>query len=302
MLLRLTAAGFGLALCAAASSAGAASLTLKDVAVRVIVVTEARADVKIEVLRTDSRLPLTITADGDDIRVEGVRRGDDWWAKLFPHNIASCHGWADGQRVLVPGVGDFRPDDLPTLFVHMPLDAHIHAGGAIIGSLPSAQSLELHAAGCGTWTVGKVAGRFQLDEAGDDQIRLGRAGSLDAHLAGAGGVQARGVSDGVALHLSGASDLKIDQVSGPIELHIAGHGDVNLGPGHSPQMKVEIAGQADVRYAGTADRLDVAIAGQGDVDVARVDGPVNKSIAGQGSVTIGGDRQSTSGLGIGHGG
>lgn len=290
MFVRVSAAILGLALFAAGTRGHAAGLELREVTARVVVVAEPRSDVKVTVLTTNPALPLTIsrTDDGGALVDGRSEHRRDWLSWIMHPQLVQCRG------------REGHDDQLPSLLVRVPLDADIRASGMVIGSLPTAQSLELHTAGCGGWTIGHVTGRFELEDAGADNVRAGDVGELKAHLSGAGKVTVRNVVAGLEVHLAGASDVKAGQVSGPIELHIAGHGDVDLGPGHSSHMSVEIAGQGDVAYAGVVERLDVSIAGQGDVSVAQVTGSVNKSVAGQGTVTIGGVRKTTAGLGVDH--
>lgn len=276
---------FALGLMAMALPAQAAQIVFKDVVARVVVVTESRADVAVTVLKTNPQLPIWISSAAGGVVVSG--RQASGWRRLLGARSAQCHVGPKGAHVLVVGVGDFAQDQLPSLLVRAPLETQISTSGAVIGSLPTADRLELRIAGCDVWTIGAVKGRLTLDASGFGHVRTGDVGEVSARISGESDLRTHAITHGLDARLSGAGDVRATDVSGPIDLHITGQGDVRIGGGHTGRLGVEITGQGDVTYGGVADRLDVGVSGQGDVRVAKVIGPVDKQITGIGRVVIG---------------
>ena len=138
----------------------APSLDIRDAAVRVIVEPEARSDVQVTVLKTNARLPIYVTRHGNSVVISG---------RLWPL-FTGCHGQGTGMRVTVLGRGEFGVDDLPSVLVKTPLDAHVSAGGVVVGSVGRARSLELSYGGCGGWTIANVEQALMVRNSGTGRI------------------------------------------------------------------------------------------------------------------------------------
>src|SRR5690349_19084325 len=80
----------------AAGSAQAASVEVKDAVARVTVIPENRADIKVEFVSPNPRLPLEVRSLGGRTIVDG-RLG---------HRVRDCRGRGDGVSVYVRGVGE----------------------------------------------------------------------------------------------------------------------------------------------------------------------------------------------------
>ena len=271
-------------LCAAAIVLGAAgaasaapSVEIREAAVRVVVIPEARSDVKVELMTSSQALPLTIRNEGDKVIVSGGLR----------HRIGGCSAMFGKTTVHVRGLGQVSYDNLPQVVVRAPMDAKVGASGAVFGSVGRTDSLELSNAGCGDWTVANVKGALKINQAGSGDTRAGSAGQLVVHVAGSGDVIAREVGGPATVDIAGSGDVTTDSVSGAFKANIAGSGDVKVAQGHASEMVVHIAGSGDVRFGGVADSLNASVAGSGDVSVGKVNGPVKKSILGSGDVSVG---------------
>lgn len=288
MLNKVMGLGLAAALLAGAS-AHAASLDLKHIVAKVVVVPEARSDISVTVIRANPKLPMRVRNALDDVTV--VDGGDrDWWPQLFGGRISHCRVGPEGTSVHVAGVGDFSEDQLPQLLVRVPLDAKISTSGAIVGSLPAADSLSLSIAGCDTWTIGDIKGRMHLSEAGQGRIRTGALGAADIDIAGTATVSTRAIAEELKVSISGSGDLYASSASGQIGMSIAGSGRVRIDGGHVALLKGSIAGDGDLTYEGAADRVKISVAGKGSVHVAHVQGmtgPLNKSIMGVGQIDEG---------------
>lgn len=287
---RLSAALIALALAAVAAPSQAAGLELKDVVAQVVVVTEPRSDVSVTILRTNPRAPLTIRRSGDDVIVSG--RKDNWWARTFGGQSLSCNIRPGGAHVSALGIGSFSRDQLPSLLVRMPLGARISTSGAVLGSLPTADSLALDIGGCDVWTIGQVKGRLDIHDAGAGRVLVGDAGEESAELSGTGEVRSGFVRRGLTVKIAGVGTVTAGQASGLVDVHIAGQGRVVIAGGQASRLSVEIDGQGQVTDGGVADSLDAHIAGQGDIRVAKVTGAVSREVAGMGTVTVGGVDQT----------
>ena len=265
----------GLALASAASAAP--SVDIRYAAARVTVIPEARSDVQVFVAKGNTRLPLTVTRQGETTVVEGNlhMRG------------ANCHTMFGKPAVFIFGIGNIAYDDLPQVVVHVPMDAHVSAGEAVWGSVGHTNSLDLHNSGCGDWTVAPVNGPLNIGVAGSGDVSAAGAGWAEVRVSGSGDVKLGEVRGALTAAISGSGDVAAASINGPLDARIAGSGDVQVRGGRATTMHARIAGSGDVTMKGPADSLDASIAGSGDVNVGHVSGPVTKHVSGSGDVNVG---------------
>ena len=275
MRLRTAAAATGLALLGGAAQA--ATLEIKDAVARVVIVPEARPDIKVEILTRNPSLPLRVRTQGAKTIIDGD----------LNRRVKACQADAGKVSVVVSGVGDVGWADMPQVVVRMPMDAVVEAGGAVFGSVGRTTSLDLANAGCGDWTVANVKGRLRLNQAGSGDTWIGSVGQAVLRVAGSGDIAARNVAGKLEVDIAGSGDVSARSVSGPLDVRIAGSGDAKVAGGRATEMNVTIAGSGDVVFDGSADSLKARIAGSGDVRVKAVKGPVSRTIVGSGVVTIG---------------
>lgn len=260
-----------------ATAAQAASVEIKDAVARVVIMPEARSDVKVEFLTTNPGLPLTVRTDGDRTVVDGDLRFNA---------IRTCRTVNGSTSVNVKGK-TYGWDSLPQVVVHVPMDAKVAAGGAVFGSIGRGDSLELSNAGCGDWTVGNVAGDLKINLAGSGDATVGTAGSVSVNIAGSGDVATAAIDGALAVNIAGSGDVEAASVSGPVSVNIMGSGDVKVRGGRVEAVTVSIAGSGDVILMAPAQSVSAKIAGSGDVRVASVSGSVTKKVAGSGEVVVG---------------
>ncbi len=271
------AAAAGLALGLAGAASAAPSVNIIHAAARVTVIPEARSDVQVQIVHANGALPLNITRNGDQTVVDGG---------LFMRPI-NCHTTFGKPRVFVFGKGDYSWDDLPQIIVRTPMDAHVSAGEAVWGSIGRANSVDLHDAGCGDWTVDQVAGPLNVAVAGSGDVKAAGAGWAEARISGSGDVNLGQVRGALTASISGSGDVNAGSINGPLDARISGSGDVKINGGQATTMRVHIAGSGDVVLKGTAQSLEASIAGSGDVDVSHVTGSVTKHVSGSGEVNVG---------------
>lgn len=271
----LAAAG-GLAMAGAATAAPLAHV--EHAVARVIVSPEPRADIKVEIVRANPRLPIRVWSFLGETHVDGGLAG---------RRLHGCHGPIGSPTAFVVGIGEVGPDAMPRILIHTPMDARIVAGGAVFGQVGRSDALELANAGCGDWQVGNVRGKMKINVAGSGSVRTGQAGSADLRVAGAGSIITHDIAGAVEAMNVGAGDIDVASVQGPFNAKIAGSGHVKAAGGHASAMQAQIAGSGDIALQGVADSLNASVVGSGDVRVLRVTGPVHKAIVGSGDVRIG---------------
>jgi hypothetical protein len=266
---------------AAAGAAQAASVELRDAVVRVTVVPEARADVKVEVLTPNPKLPIAIRQFGDRTVVDGG----------LAHRIHHCNLHSDRPQASVWGVGRVRGDEIPQVVIRTPRDVQVASNGVVFGAIGRSATLDLRDSGCSRWTIADVAGEADLRESGMGSIGIGEAGRLDLRLSGAAQIHAMGVRDGMGARLSGAGGVQVARFAGPMDARVSGVGHVRVDGGRATAIRAEVSGIGGVEFGGVADSLDASISGLGAVRVKQVTGVVTKSVSGGGRVVVG-DRVS----------
>ncbi|MDB5426563.1 MAG: putative filamentous hemagglutinin/adhesin [Phenylobacterium sp.] len=272
----IAAAAASLATAGAAAGAGP-SVEIKDAVVRVTVIPEDRADVKVEMLTTNAALPLDVRIIGSSTVIAGN----------LAHRIYDCHTRGDHPTAWVRGLGAVNYKDMPQVVIHTPKAVAIDAGGAVYGTVGRAASLALENSGCSAWTVADVAGDATVRESGAGSVRMGSSGRLDLRLSGAGSVHATQVRQGLDATLSGAGGVTVDDLTGAMQAHVSGVGHIKVAQGHVGALRASISGVGGVDFGGQAETLDASISGFGGIRVRAVSGQVTKSISGGGHVTVG---------------
>lgn len=252
------------------------SVEIRHAAARVVVIPEARSDIKVEVLHAHPKLPLVIREGRGRTVVDGKLGG----------RLGACVN-RGGPVVHVRGLGDIPYDELPQIAIRTPTNVRVEADGAVFGSVGRSASLELSNAGCGDWTVANVNGQFKINQAGSGDTRAGAAGTLVARVAGSGDVSTGPIAGGATVDLAGSGDVTAASIDGPLHASLAGSGDVRVPAGRAPELVARIAGSGDVRFGGEAGAVDARIAGSGDVVVRRLTGAVHKTVLGSGEVIVG---------------
>ena len=288
----------------AAGSACAADLEIRNTALRVVVIPEARSDVSVTVLKTNSRLPIRVAKDlsGRTI-IEGAQ-----WFGPFSQPI-----WCDAGGVRLWGAGHIDTADLPQILVRMPLEARVSSGGGVFGAISRADRLNLGVSGCGEWTVGNVQGRLALDDSGSARLRTGTAGQMALRVSGSGDIATHAVAGGLdAEDVSGSGEITIEQASGLVRVRGSGSGDLVVNGGQASRLDVDVSGSGAVQFKGAVQdlaggssgdgqivtgpvtrSLSVDISGSGDMAVEQASGTVRARISGAGTLKIAGGHAST---------
>ncbi|HLZ84953.1 MAG TPA: DUF2807 domain-containing protein [Caulobacteraceae bacterium] len=262
---------------AAGAAQAAPSVEIRHAVARVTIVPEARSDVAVFVTRTNPRLPLRVTREGDRVVVDG---GLGW-------RSVNCHALFGRPSAFIWGIGNIGYDDMPQIVVRMPLYAAAGAAGAVFGSVGPGAGVDLANSGCGDWKVADQNGPLRISTSGSGDIRAGAATAAEVHISGSSDVYVRAARGGLTAAVSGSGDINAATVNGPLHVRVGGSGDVRVHDGAVTDMNVSVAGSGDVHFGGVAQSLVANIAGSGDVSAARVTGSVSKHIAGSGDVSVG---------------
>jgi hypothetical protein len=259
-----------------AGTAQAASVEMRDAVLRVTIVPEDRPDVKVDVVRSNPKLPLDIRTEGDRTVIDG----------RLAYRIHDCRGSGLDRRVDVRGVGEVAWDAMPEVVIHMPRTVAAQSSGAVFGSIGRSASLDLQDSGCSAWTIANVEGLAAIHDSGAGTVNMGAAGRLEARISGAGKLYATAVK-GLDVILSGAGLVRVDRAEGPVDAKVSGTGHIDVLAGRASPMRASVSGIGSVDFGGAADSLEAAISGLGSIHVKSVKGAVAKSVSGAGKVTIG---------------
>lgn len=268
----------GAGLFTAGAAFAAPTVDINHAVARVIVSPEPRSDIKVDVVRTNPRLPIRVWTFLGRTYVDGG---------FGAARVRDCRGPVTAPSVFVAGIGRVDASAMPQIVIHTPMDARVHAGGALFGQVGRSASLDLTNAGCGAWQVGNVRGALRVSIAGSGDVHTGQAGSAELMAAGSGAIVTREIDGPVAAMNLGSGDIEVASVRGAFKARIAGAGRVRVAGGHASAMQASIAGSGDIAMAGVADSLNASVVGSGDVRVTRVTGPVSKAVVGSGAVRVG---------------
>ncbi|MBC6980615.1 hypothetical protein [Caulobacter sp. 17J80-11] len=277
--LLLSAAAFAAG--APAASAATQTVRLEDLAARVVVMPEARSDVKVEIRpgASDIAAPRLFWEGG-----RAVVRGT-----LDDGDLKNCRKSGkdfDTGNIVLHGRRNVAVKDLPVVVLHTPQDVVIEADGAVVGEVGAARSVTLSHERCGAWKFADVSGRLDLDIEGVADIYATRAGAAIVKLEGMGDVHLVSVGAFTA-DLEGMADITVDRVNGPVDVSLEGMGDVRIKSGNATTFKAALEGMGDVQFDGVAASLDASADGMGTIRVAQVTGAKRTSQSGFAKVKIG---------------
>ena len=229
-------------LAAVAASTPAPTLWISHTAARVRVIPEARADVVATVApgRADAPMPSVRRTAGGAVVDAGLPALD--WRPGWLGGMACSAG-----SVQVKGK-TFRPQDLPLVTVHTPLNVIVIAEGALYGEVGPSANLSLFASGCGAWRA--AAAQRDLSITASDAVSV-RAASLYGTL---------------KIDKSGASEVIVDG-------------------GNAPRASIRASGSGNVAYHGDSGQLDLFMRDKADVRLGKVFGRTSGDLRTQGDLS-----------------
>ena len=176
-------------------------------------------------------LPLIVVRAPMDARISV---GGEVWGQAGHSNAlelgnSGCGGWAIGDvrgrlKVSQAGSGDTRTGSAGA--------AEISAtgSGSIITGAVAGPVMAMNV-GSGDITIGSVNGPLTARIAGSGQVRIaaGRATSMQASIAGSGGVTLNGVAGSLKASVMGSGDIWVGHVTGAVNESVMGSGVVRIG-------------------------------------------------------------------------
>jgi Putative auto-transporter adhesin, head GIN domain len=261
------------------SYADAREVLLRNVAAIVRVMPENRRDVAFATLNSGPLEALQPRLAGSRLIIDGG----------LAHKIQSCRERrGDDFAVSVARRGWVEEAALPIIYLRVPQDVQLQAGGAVSLWMTPAQSAHVGLSACGEADFERIAGASEFAVSGQVMnLRVYDVGSGEFSVANSGDVSIGLVRNGLTVSVAGSGDVNALRVDGPIQIAVQGSGDIDIRDGRASIMSVAVMGTGDVNFGGEAERLDAAVFGTGDVHVRRVSGDVSRRVFGPGEVTVG---------------
>jgi hypothetical protein len=269
--------GAAAAVSAPALARATPAVQVRDAAVRLLILPEARSDLAVETVHGNPRLPLHTWSFAGRTHIDGDVGG----------RLLGCRTRRGEPGAVIAKLGYVAYDALPFVVVHTPMNVRVFVGGAAWGNIGPSDVLEFSNEGCGQWQVGAVRGAMKLSQAGAGATRAGGAASAGLYAVGDGVISTREVTGPVTAMSFGSSHIEIASVAGTFTARVAGEGQVHALAGRVEAVKAAVAGSGEVAFDGTADTLDASVIGTGDVSIGSVTGQVHKQVIGQGQVRVG---------------
>jgi hypothetical protein len=260
-----------------AAALAAPRLEVRAAAAHVTIIPEARADIRVAVIRARRGLPIKVSQSGDTTVIDG-RLG---------HRVRGCPRLADGLGVHIRGMADVPAAELPAVVVRMPIDAHVVVGDAVNGEIGRTARLDFENRGCGDWLIADVAGAMSLRQIGAGALRAARSGEATLHVADGGSIATGPVAGKVEAVSQEDGTINVLSADGAIVARVAGSGGVNVGSGRAPLVSASVAGSGDIRFGGAAGRVSAEVDGPGSITVTHAAGPVSRRLFGAGRIQIG---------------
>ncbi len=294
----------GVSASAQAGSDKGAQLEMRDMAAHVIITPEPREDIDVRVMYGTRKVPtLMVSHRGQTTILSGNVHN---WGQLFPKGAPSR-------------------EELPTVFIRVPLNVVIKDASYASGVVGPAQSLDFIYSGSGDWHVEPVkghanliatgtgrlhatsAGTVQIDSTGTSNVIVGRAGRLRASLSGSGTLVVEtsgdttlqnsgnaevhfGTVDALSTRMFGSGKISVRRVNGTLNLVNNGSGDIHIQSLSGP-AELFLSGSGNVSIKdGQAARFVLKGSGSGNVYFGGIAGAVNVNSFGSGNIYI---RQTT---------
>jgi hypothetical protein len=176
-------------------------------------------------------LPLIVVRTPMDARISV---GGEVWGQAGRSNSlelgnSGCGGWAVGDvrgrlKVSQAGSGDTRTGAAGSAELSATGSGSITTG-AVAGPVAAMN------VGSGDITIASVNGPLNARIAGSGQVRVaaGRATSMEASIAGSGGVTLNGVAGSLRATVMGSGDVRVARVTGAVSKSVMGSGVVQVG-------------------------------------------------------------------------
>lgn len=250
----------------------AGSIRLRHVAARVVVTTEDRTDVSIEIDNPGGAPTPEISLSEGRLTVDGRLRG----------RIDNCTDTGADLR----GYGFVSHDQMPLITIRAPRDLDLSFTGAGTAEIGATNDLNLDVNGCARANAGDVANEANIDLNGSGRVVV--AGAQDAliDLNGSGSVRVEAARASADAEVNGSGSVTIANLVGSLSLENRGSGSMEVLAGAVTEARIELLGSGQMTLNAPTQRLNVSIFGSGDVDAPVAVGDLEAEIFGSGDVRV----------------
>lgn len=263
---------------------GGPEIELRDLVARVVVTPENRSDIDVRVRYGKAKVPTLMVSHRGNVTVL------DGHLSSIQHNVSfkinfnfndDSDNHANG-RVFISGVGDVDINDLPMVFVHVPMNADVKDSAYTFGTIGPSNSLNFILNGSGDWNIAPVNGPLNVIDSGSGSVRIASAGDSVIDNMGSSEIHL-GRARKLKLSLSGSGDFNAGQ-SDDTTIQNMGSSEITLGKVSS--LKAQLAGSGDLHMEGVGGTLTLVNTGSSDVIINRLDGTASLDMTGSGDVSI----------------
>ncbi len=284
-----TLAGLASALALAAGGAHAElafngdgpEIELRDLAARVVVTPENRSDIDVRVRYGKAKVPVLMVSHRGNVTVLDGHLSSLQHGLHFDINFDGNDDGGHG-RVFVNGIGDVDINDLPMVFVRVPMNASVKDSAYTFGTVGPSSSLNFILNGSGDWNIASVNGPLNIIDSGSGNVRVASAGDSVIDNMGSSDIQVGRVHR-LKLSLSGSGDFKSEQ-SDDTQLQNMGSSDIQLG--RVGLLKAQLNGSGDLSLDGIGGGMTLVNSGASDVTINHLNGPASLQMTGSGDVHI----------------
>ncbi len=255
-------------------------IELRDLAARVVVTPENRSDIDVRVRYGKAKVPVLMVSHRGNVTVLDGHLSSLQHGLHFDINFDNGDG--EHGRVFITGVGDVDINDLPMVFIRVPMNAAVKDSAYTFGTIGPSSSLNFILNGSGDWNIAPVNGPLNVIDSGSGNVRIVSAGDSVIDNMGSSDIQVGHVQR-LKLSLSGSGDFKSEQ-SGDTQLQNMGSSDIQLG--RVGGLKAQLNGSGDLSLDGIGGGLTLVNSGASDVTINHLNGPTSLQMTGSGDVHI----------------
>ncbi|MGZ3305452.1 MAG: GIN domain-containing protein [Asticcacaulis sp.] len=278
----VAALGAGMAHAEVSLAGDGPQVELRDLVGRVVVTPENRGDVDIRVRYGKAKVPVMMVSHRGNTTVLDGHLSSLQHGMHLNINFDFDDDARHSGRVFISGLGDVDINDLPMVFVRVPMNAEIKDSAYSFGTIGASNSLNFILNGPGNWNIAPVNGPLNIIDSGSGSVRVAGAGDSVVDNMGSSDIKVGRVRR-LKLSLSGSGNFEAQQSDETI-LQNMGSSDVNLGK--VGQLRAQLNGSGDLSLDGVGGVFTLVNTGSSDVTVNRLDGPATLQMMGSGDVHI----------------
>ncbi|WP_443748303.1 GIN domain-containing protein [Asticcacaulis solisilvae] len=255
----------------------------RDMVARVVVTPEDRSDVDIRVRYGKVKVPtLMVSKRGNVTVLNGHLSASNGGNINLRINLDDVGDDSRGT-IFLSGLGAVNVNDLPLVFVRVPMNAIVKDSAYVFGQVGPAKTLDFVLNGSGNWNIAPVNGQLNIIDSGAGHIHAGPvSGDAIIDSMGSGDIALDGTRN-LKLSLSGSGAFSVRQ-AGDVDLQSQGSGDMQLGRIRS--LRAGLNGSGDLQVDTVGGNFALVNNGSSDVEIQRLNGTASLEMSGSGDVRI----------------